>query len=102
VLSVAGAAQNSYLLLILGLLISMPLLMTTGGFISRLIDKFKWIPFLGAAVISYVGMEMILKDKFIIRYYDFSELWTIIISLAFGLALPTIIFLNEKRKVDRI
>jgi YjbE family integral membrane protein len=102
VLSVAGAAQNSYLLLILGLLFSMPLLMTTGGFISRLIDKFKWIPFLGAAVISYVGMEMILKDKFIIRYYDFSELWTIIISLAFGLALPTIIFLNEKRKVDRI
>jgi YjbE family integral membrane protein len=99
VLSVAGAAHNDYLLLILGLLISMPLLMTTGSFISRLIDKFKWIPFLGAAVISYVGMEMIIKDKFIARYFEFPELWTIFIAIAFGLIFPTIVFLNEKRKV---
>jgi predicted tellurium resistance membrane protein TerC len=97
VLSVAGAAHGSYLLLIIGLLISMPLLMTTGGLISRLIDKFKWIPFLGAAVISYVGMDMILTDRFLDKYIDLSQL-TIAISIAFGLLFPTIIFLINKRQ----
>jgi YjbE family integral membrane protein len=101
VLSVAGAAHGSYLLLIIGLLISMPLLMTTGGLISNLIDKFKWIPFLGAAVISYVGMEMILKDKFIVNYIDLPEISTIIISIAFGLLFPTIIVLINRRKAGK-
>lgn len=98
VLSVAGAAHGDTWLLIIGLLISMPLLMTTGGLISRLIDKFKWIPFLGAAVISYVGMDMILTDRFLDKYIDFSHLLTIAISIAFGLLFPTIIFLINKRQ----
>ncbi len=98
VLSVAGAAHNDILLLILGLLISMPLLMTTGGLISRLIDKFKWIPLLGAAVISYVGMEMILKDKLIVKYIEIPEVWTILISIGFGLLFPTLLFFYERHK----
>ena len=102
VLSVAGAAHNDIVLLILGLIISMPLLMTTGGLISRLIDKFKWIPFLGAAVISYVGMEMIIKDKFIAGFIELSEVWTVVIAIGFGLLFPTILFLNQKRNTAQI
>jgi YjbE family integral membrane protein len=98
VLSVAGAAHGDTWLLIIGLVISMPLLMTTGGLISRLIDKFKWIPFLGAAVISYVGMDMILTDKFLDQYIELSELVTITISVAFGLLFPTIVSLITKRQ----
>ncbi len=106
VLSVAGAASSAtrdsgsgyYLLLVLGLLISMPLLMTTGGLISRLIDKFRWIPILGAMVISYVGMDMILTDKFIIKYFELSHLLIILCSIAVGLALPVIILLINRRK----
>jgi YjbE family integral membrane protein len=96
VLSVAGAAHGDAKLLIIGLLISMPLLMTTGGLISRLIDKFKWIPFLGAAVISYVGMDMILTDRFLDKYFEPSHLLTILVSIAFALAFPSMIFLINK------
>jgi YjbE family integral membrane protein len=99
VLSVAGAAHGSYVLLIIGLIISMPLLMTTGGLISRLIDKFTWIPFLGAAVISFTAMRMILEDKFIQPKMGLSDAWIIVISVIVGLLVPmTIIGLNRLRK----
>jgi YjbE family integral membrane protein len=101
VLAVAGAAHGNYLLLILGLIISMPLLMATGGLISRLIDKFRWIPFLGAAIICYVGMDMIFTDKFLEKYIELPHLAVILIAIAFGLIFPTIIFLINKRKAAK-
>jgi YjbE family integral membrane protein len=98
VLSVAGAAHGSYLLLIIGLLISMPLLMTTGSLVSRLIDKFRWIPLLGALIVCYVGMEMILTDRFLVKYVEIPHLLTIVISIAVGLLFSGIIFIYNKRK----
>ncbi len=65
IIAVAGSAHGNILLLIFGLLISMPLLMTTGGAISLLIDKFKWLVFLGAAIIVFTGTRMVFEDKFI-------------------------------------
>jgi len=97
VISVAGAAHGNYPLLIIGLLISMPLLMATGGFVSHLIDKFKWIPFVGAAVICYVGMDMILTDKFLDSYWNLPETLIILTSIVFGLLYPTVIYLFRKR-----
>jgi len=100
VLSVAGAAHGSYLLLIIGLLISMPLLMTTGGIISRLIDKFKWIPFIGAAVICFTATRMILEDKFIAARLPQLEPTVIPLSIAVGILVPTILLLINKRKAS--
>ncbi len=96
VLSIAGAAHGSYVLLIVGLLISMPLLMTTGGFISRLIEKFKWIPFVGAAVISFTAMRMILEDKFIEPHLGIDSIWIIVISIIVGIMVPTAILLFNR------
>jgi YjbE family integral membrane protein len=96
VISIAGAAHGSYLLLIVGLLISMPLLMTTGGVISRLIDKFTWIPFVGAAVISFTATRMILEDKFIEPKLAIFSSFIILISVLIGLLFPAIIFWNNR------
>ena len=99
VLAVAGAAHGSYLLLIIGLLLSMPLLMVTGGAISRLIDKFKWLPFVGSAVICFAGMRMILEDKFIEPRLGISSPLIIIISILIGLVFPVIVLLINKWKI---
>jgi YjbE family integral membrane protein len=101
VLAVAGAAHGSYLLLIIGLLLSMPLLMVTGGAISRLIDKFKWLPFVGAAVICFAGMRMILEDKFIEPRLGISSVVIIIISIAVGVIFPSIVLLINKLKIAK-
>jgi YjbE family integral membrane protein len=98
VLAVAGAAHGSYLLLIIGLLLSMPLLMTTGGIVSRLIDKFKWVPFLGAAVICFTATRMILEDKFIEPRLGLESPLIIIISVIVGIIVPTAIFLYYRQK----
>lgn len=98
VLAIAGAAHGSYLLLIIGLLISMPLLMTTGGLISRLIDKFKWLPFLGSAVISFTGMRMILEDKLIEPRLEIPSTLVFVMAVLVGILLPSVIFLINKHK----
>jgi YjbE family integral membrane protein len=96
VLAVAGAAHQNYVLLIIGLLISMPLLMTTGGFISRLIDKFKWLPVLGAAVICFTATRMILEDKFIEPKIGLSGTPIIIISIIAAFVITGGIILINK------
>jgi predicted tellurium resistance membrane protein TerC len=74
--------------------------MTTGGVISRLIVKFTWIPFVGAAVISFTAMRMILEDKFIEPRLGISSTWIIVISVIIGLVLPIVILLiNRSRAV---
>jgi YjbE family integral membrane protein len=96
VLAVAGAAHQNYVLLIIGLLISMPLLMTTGGFISRLIDKFKWLPILGAAVICFTATRMILEDKFIEPKIGISTTLITIISVIAAIVITAGIMLFNK------
>lgn len=99
VLAVAGAAHGNYLLLIIGLLLSMPLLMVTGGAISRLIDKFRWLPFVGSAVICFAGTRMILEDKFIEPRLDISSALIITISIVIGIVFPVIVLMINKWKI---
>ena len=85
VIAVAGSAHGDPLLVILGLIISMPLLMGTGGAISMLIDKFKWLVYLGAAVIMFTATRMIFEDKKIEELLKLDGLIIIIIAIAVGL-----------------
>lgn len=99
VIAVAGSAHGNVILIIAGLIISMPLLMTTGGAISMLIDKFKWLVFLGAAVISFTAVRMIFEDKFIESKLNITGIVVIIISVVVGIALPLLFtWINRRRK----
>ncbi|MDO8673759.1 MAG: TerC family protein, partial [Dehalococcoidia bacterium] len=98
VIAVAGAAHGSYVLLIAGLLISMPLLMTTGGAISMLIDKFKWLVFVGAAAICFTGIRMALEDKFVESRIHLPGGVVFAIAVAAGLLIPALFtWLNRRR-----
>jgi YjbE family integral membrane protein len=103
VLAVAGSAHGSILLIIIGLVISMPLLMTTGGFISMLIDKFKWLVYLVAAVISFTAIRMIFEDKFIASKIQLNEILVIAIAVIIGIMVPLLFWwLNKRRKKPRL
>jgi len=99
VIAVAGSAHGNIVLLIAGLLISMPLLMTTGGVISVLIDKFKWLVFVGAAVISFTATRMIFEDKFISAHLKVPSVLVILISVLVGILVPIGIVLINRRRV---
>jgi predicted tellurium resistance membrane protein TerC len=55
--------RKGTILIVAELLIGMPLLMATGGVISSLIDKAKWLVFVGAFAIAFTGMRMVFEDK---------------------------------------
>jgi len=67
VLGVAGAAKGSTLLLWLGLGLSIPLVMFASDALSRLMERFPFIVVLGAAILGYVGGEMVADDSAVQR-----------------------------------
>lgn len=59
VLAVAAVARNDITLLVIGLLISIVLMGLLGGFLARLLDRFKIIAYVGVALIAWIGIELI-------------------------------------------
>ena len=68
VLAVAGAAHGDMLLVIFGVGLSIPIVIWGSGLLARLMGRFPWIVTLGAAILGYVGGEMMLKDRAVLRW----------------------------------
>lgn len=62
VLGVAGAAGDHYVLLVFGLVLSIVLMATAATVISRWINEYKWIAWIGLIAILVVAIELIYTD----------------------------------------
>ncbi|MEH2531607.1 YjbE family integral membrane protein [Bradyrhizobium sp. AZCC 1588] len=58
VLAVAGAAREHPMILIFGLALSIALMGLAANFIARLLEKQRWIAYVGLAIILYVALDM--------------------------------------------
>ena len=63
VLAVAGAARDHPYVLVFGLLLSIALMGVAASFIARLLQKHRWIAYVGLAVILYVAIEMCFRGS---------------------------------------
>jgi len=61
VLAVAGAAGHHEWVLIVGLGLSIALMGLAASFIARLLNKHRWIAYVGLAIILYVAIEMVFN-----------------------------------------
>ncbi|MES2027832.1 MAG: TerC family protein [Pseudomonadota bacterium] len=61
VLAVAGAAREHPTILIFGLVLSIALMGLAASFIARLLQKHRWIAYVGLAIILYVAGDMIYR-----------------------------------------
>ena len=59
VLAVAGAAREHPEVMIVGLLVSVALMGIAANFIAKYIERYRWIAYVGLAVIVYVAGKMI-------------------------------------------
>jgi YjbE family integral membrane protein len=59
VLAVAGAAREHPTVLIVGLLLSITLMGVAATWIAKLLHRFRWIGYLGLAIVLYVSLHMI-------------------------------------------
>ena len=65
VLGVAAAAHGNVLLLVFGLLVSIPLIALSSQLVLKLIDRFPAITYFGGALLGYVAGEMLIRDALI-------------------------------------
>lgn len=63
VLAVAGAARDHPTVLVIGLVLSIALMGLAAAWIARLLERHRWIAYLGLAIIFYVAIDMIYRGS---------------------------------------
>ncbi len=63
ILAIAAASKGSLPLLIFGLGLSIPFVVLTSSLLSRMMDRYRIIIYLGAAMLGRVGGDMIMTDS---------------------------------------
>ena len=90
-LAVAGAAKGNLLLLLIGLALSIPLLMVGSNVVSGLFNRMPWLTLVGAALIAWVGADLIHSDQLLLQWLPFLEptlvLWILRIVAVAGVLL---------------
>jgi YjbE family integral membrane protein len=68
-LGVAGAAQGSFDLVVIGLLISVPIVVFGSAIVLKLVERFPIVIKLGAAVLAYTAAMMIINEQLIKSFF---------------------------------
>ncbi|MEJ8858343.1 TerC family protein [Variovorax robiniae] len=69
VLGVAGAAHGDFTLVVLGLLISVPIVVFGSTMVLKLVQRFPVIIQLGAAVLAFTAGKMIVNEKMLANWF---------------------------------
>jgi predicted tellurium resistance membrane protein TerC len=75
VLGVAAAAKGSLLLLVYGLVVSVPLVIGGAQLIMRLIERFPILIVAGGGLLGYVAGELIVEDTAIVDWVHAHAAW---------------------------
>ena len=73
VLGVAGAAQGSFDLVVLGLLISVPIVVFGSAVVLRMVERWSIIIQLGAGVLAFTAAKMIVNEPWLDPVFDGSD-----------------------------
>lgn len=65
VLAVAAVARANFTLLVVGLAISIVMMGLLGGWLARILDRFKIIAYIGVALIAWIGLELLWEGLLI-------------------------------------
>jgi YjbE family integral membrane protein len=70
VLGVAGAAHGAFDLVVIGLLISVPIVVWGSTLVLKLVERFPLVINLGAAVLAFTAAKMIVSEPLLDAVYD--------------------------------
>lgn len=93
VLGVAGAAHGSWDLVIIGLLVSVPIVVFGSSVVLKLVERFPIIIQLGAAVLAFTAAKMVVGEPLLDSIFDLpSSVW--LEWLTYGLAVTGVLALG--------
>jgi len=75
VIAVAAVAQDSRLLLVLGLAISIPLVIFGATLLMKMMERYPIIITIGAALLGWVAGGMLVTDPFLAQWIDANVTW---------------------------
>lgn len=87
ILAVAGASKGNLFLLIFGLGLSIPFVVFTSNLLSKLMDRYPFIIYIGAAILGRVAGEMIISDPYIHRFLQPNRLTEYFIQAGFAISV---------------
>jgi YjbE family integral membrane protein len=61
-IAIAAAARGNFPLILIGLVISIPIIVLGATLISKLLDRHPWVALIGAGLIGWIGGEVIAGD----------------------------------------
>ena len=100
VLAVAGAAHGSFLLVSLGLLISIPIVVWGSTLILRFIDRFPAFVYLGAGVLAWTAAKMMSAEPLLKTFYADHKL---VVPLMFMIIVVGVLwagFVKNHRRIE--
>ena len=84
VLAIAGAARGDLTLIVIGLVISIPIVIAGSSLILKLLDRAKWLVLFGSGLLSAIAGRIILDDPWMQGNIQLSNTleWTLILGVA--------------------
>lgn len=73
VLGVAGAAHGEFGLVVIGLVISIPIVVFGSTLVLKLVERYPSITYIGAAVLAYTAAKMIVAEPFLADIFGTRE-----------------------------
>lgn len=70
VLAVGGAAHGDLRLVILGLVMSIPLLMWGSAWVARLMNRFRSLVIIGGGLLAFTAVDMCLEDPYVWKWIN--------------------------------
>ena len=99
ILAVAAASHGSWLLLVIGLALSISFVVFTSNLLSRLMDRYPVVVWLGAAVLGRVGGDMIMTDNWVEGLLHPSKTIDVIVQIICAAGVLVVGMLMRKRRI---
>lgn len=74
VIALVGVAKGNLLIVIAGIIVSIPIIVWSSQILIKFMEKFPIIIYIGAGILTWVAGEMIIEDKIIARYLH-GDIW---------------------------
>ena len=74
-LGIAAAAQGNFVLIIAGLLISVPIILFGAGLVTKILQRWPDTVFLGSFVLFAVAFLMLMKEPMLATWWSGLDLW---------------------------
>lgn len=81
VIAVAGASHGNYLLVALGLMVSVPVIIWGSKLIYKAMGKFPVLLYVGSSLLAYTGGEMITRERKLARFFEGQDVLPVLLPI---------------------